>query len=150
MADQLVLRRQGAHLVAPSQAWADLLMQLPEGVDLNVKATKARSIKQLGTYWGALDWVIKFGPEWIGKRWLTRDELSDALQIKVGFVKQIASPICRETVFTIPASKNFTECSQQKFNEYFNKVQDALAEWCEYDAVEMYFKWMAERKRGKA
>jgi hypothetical protein len=150
MADELILQREGNHLVAPTQDWADLLAEFPPNVDLKVRITRARSNKQLGTYWGLLDWVIKFGPEWIGQRWLSKYELSDALQIKVGFTRPIASPLSRDVWVDVPKSKNFTECRQAAFNTYFNKVQDVLTEWCKYIPLDLYLNWMADRQRGAA
>lgn len=142
------MRRQGPRLECPSQDWADLLCELPEGVDLKVKATRARSIKQLGTYWGLLSFVIEHGPEWIGQRWPTRDELSDALQIEVGFVRQIGlRGLPAGCTYAVPASKSFAECSQERFNQFFNSVQTVLYGWCEFDPVPTYKQWMAERKR---
>lgn len=142
------MRRKGHRLECPSMDWADLLEQLPEGVDLNVKATRARSIKQLGTYWGVLQFAIDHGPEWIGKRWPTRDELSDALQLEVGFVRQIAlRGLPPGSVYAVPASKSFSECSQERFNQFFTAVQGVLYGWCEFDPVPTYKVWLASRRR---
>ncbi len=146
---KLVMRRKGANLEATSQDWADLLAELPQGVDLNVTVTRARSLPQLGTYWGLLSYMISDGPEKIGRSYATKDELSDALQLTVGFVRQIAIPGASMT-YAVPKSKSFTECSQARFNEYFNSVQAVLDEWCGYQALPSYMQWMEERKRGAA
>lgn len=151
MATKAVMHKEGQRLVPAGACWADMMEGIPQGVDLNVTVTQARSIPQLGTYWGALDWVIKNGPEWIGDRWLSRDELSDALQMEVGFVRPISHPAMpKGTVYNVPKSKSFSECSQKEFNTYFEAVQTTLVKWCNFDAVEAYLIWMAEREKGAA
>jgi len=85
---KLVLRRKGATLYAPSPEWADIMADLPEHVDLNVNASKARSHPQLGTYFGLLAWVCENVEA--ASPWPTRHELSDFVQLEVGFVRHIA------------------------------------------------------------
>jgi hypothetical protein len=82
------MQRRGQRLECVSPVWADLLEEFPQGVDLNVAITRARSLRQNGTYFGTLAWLISDGPERFAKTWLTKDELSDALQLEVGFVRQ--------------------------------------------------------------
>jgi hypothetical protein len=146
-----VLRRKGATLYAPSQDWADLLAELPEHVDLNVTATKARSLPQLGTYWGALDWAIK-NIEAISTYWLDKDSLSDFLQLEVGFVRHLAIPQPKgEPIYVrVPLSKSFAECSQDTFNRYFEAAGTKLAERAGYDVVAAYLDWMKQRERKAA
>lgn len=145
---KLVMRREGTRLVCPSQDWLDLLMELPEGPDLNVTATRARSISQLGTYWASLAFALEHGPEWMSKQWLSKDELSDALQIEVGFVNQIR--LGNGMTYGVPKSKSFAECGQDVFNAYFSKAADQLAVWCEFDAVRAYLDHMRQRGRRAA
>jgi hypothetical protein len=146
-----VLRRKGATLYAPSQDWADLLAELPEGVDLNVNATRARSLHQLGTYWGALDWAVK-NVDAIEKLWLNKDVLSDFLQLEVGFVRHIAIPqIEGDPIYVrVPLSKSFVECSQDTFNSYFEAVTIALAKRTGMDVVGLYLEEMKSRGRKAA
>jgi hypothetical protein len=143
---EIVMRRRGSTLECPDQGWADILCELPEGIDLNVKATRARSLKQLGTYWGLLSFVVEHGPEWIGNRWQTKDELSDALQLQVGFVRQISLRGLPEGItYAVPASKSFAECSQERFNRFFESVQAILSDWCGFDPVPAYQEWLRQR-----
>jgi hypothetical protein len=141
----ITMQRRGQRLECTSPAWADLLDEFPQGVDLNVAVTRARSQRQNGTYWGALAWLITDGPERIGKTWLTKDELSDALQLEVGFVRQIK--LANGLTYAVPRSKNFEECSQEVFNAYFDAAQVKLEEWCGYDAVSAYLEHMASRRK---
>jgi hypothetical protein len=143
--DKIILRREGSRLVPPSPDWADLLMTLPEGVDLNCAITRARSLPQLGTYWGSLRFALEHGPEWMSAQWLSYYELSDALQIEVGFVNQIK--LSNGSVIGVPKSKSFAECKQDVFNAYFNKAQDQLAIWCGFDVVTAYLDHMRQRPR---
>lgn len=143
--EKIVLRREGSRLVPPSADWADLLMELPEGVDLNCAITRARSVPQLGTYWGCLPFALHHGPEWMSAQWMSKDELSDALQIEVGFVNQIK--LANGSIIGVPKSKSFAECPQSTFNDYFNKAQIKLAEWCGFDVVEAYIDEMKARGR---
>jgi len=142
------MQRRGQRLECTSPVWVDLLEAVPEGVDLNVSITRARSNRQNGTYWGALAWLITDGPERIGKTWLTKDELSDALQLEVGFVRQIR--LANGLTYAVPKSKNFEECSQDTFNAYFEAAQRKLIEWCGYDPVAAYLEHMAGRLRRAA
>jgi hypothetical protein len=145
---KLVLRRKGATLYAPSQDWADLMAELPEGVDLNVSASKARSLSQLGTYWATLAFAIGHGPESLSQNWPGKDELSDFLQLEVGFVRHIAMPTEHGPIYVrVPASKSFGECSQERFNAFFQLAMDRLAKLCEFDVLEAYLRHMAERGR---
>jgi hypothetical protein len=137
---KLVMRREGTRLTCPSPDWLDMLMELPEGIDLNVNATRARSIPQLGTYWASLSFALEHGPEWVTKRWLTKDELSDALQLEVGFVNQIK--LGNGMLYGVPKSKSFSECSQDVFNAYFSRAADQLAQWCGFDVVRAYLNHM--------
>lgn len=141
---KLVMQREKLHLICPSQAWADMLLELPERIDLNVNATRARSLPQLGTYFGLLKWVCDNVDA--ARPWPSKDELSDFLQLEVGFVRQIAIPTPHGPVYArVPASKSFTECSQEKFNAYMQKALDRLTELCGYDPLPSYFEWMALR-----
>lgn len=141
---KLVMQREKYHLICPSQSWADMLVELPEGVDLNVNATRARSLPQLGTYFGLLQWVCENVDA--ARLWPSKDELSDFLQLEVGFVRQIGIPTPHGPVYArVPASKSFTECSQDKFNAYMQKALDRLTELCGYDPFPSYFAWMAQR-----
>lgn len=146
-----VLRRKGATLYAPSQDWADLLAELPEGVDLNVNATRARSLPQLGTYWGALTWAVQ-NIEAISQYWLDKDSLSDFLQLEVGFVRHLAIPQPKgDPIYVrVPLSKSFAECSQDTFNRYFEAACRKLNERADYDVVATYLDWMKQRARKAA
>lgn len=147
---KLVLRRKGATLYAPSQDWADLLAELPEHVDLNVTATKARSLPQLGTYWGVLTWVCANVEA--AEPWPTKDELSDWLQLEVGFVRHIAIPQPKGDLIyvRVPASKSFAECPQERFNTYFEAAHARLVKLCGYDPLPLYLEYLrakgAERR----
>lgn len=148
---RLVMRRKGLRLECPSEDWDMLLTELPESVDLNVVATKARSLSQLGTYWGLLSFVIEHGPEWIGRRWMTKDELSDALQLEVGFVRQISLRGLPEgSAYAVPASKSFSECSHEHFTKFFNLALDKLTAWCGYDPMPLYVEWLKVHGRRRA
>ena len=137
------MQRRGQRLECMSPVWADLLEQFPQGVDLNVAITRARSLRQNGTYWGTLAWLISDGPERFAATWLTKDELSDALQLEVGFVRQIR--LANGLAYAVPKSKNFEECGQDTFNAYFDVAQRKLIEWCGYDPVAAYLEHMAGR-----
>lgn len=147
---KLVLRRKGATLYAPSQDWADLLVELPEHVDLNVTASRARSLPQLGTYWGLLTWVCANVDA--AEPWPTKDELSDWLQLEVGFVKHIAIPQPKgePIYYRVPASKSFSECPQERFNAFFEAVLARLVDLCGYDPLPIYLEQLrakgAERR----
>jgi len=135
------MQRKGQRLECVSPVWADLLEEFPQNVDLNVAITRARSLRQNGTYWGTLAWLIADGPEWFAKTWLTKDELSDALQLEVGFVRQIK--LANGLTYGVPKSKNFEECSQVVFNTYFEAAQLKLTEWCKFNPVTVYLQHMA-------
>ena len=143
---KLVLRRKGHALHAPDQEWGALMEELPEGVDLNVSASRARSIPQLGTSWGLLSWVCQ-NAERVGDLYPTKDELSDALQLEVGFVRHIRiRGLPPGQTYAVPASKSFAECSQERFNRYFSAALDALTKWCGYDPLPEYMEWMRLRR----
>ncbi len=139
----LQMQRRGDRLECMSPIWADVLAEFPQGVDLNVAITRARSVRQNGTYWGLLPWALENGPEWMQQRWLGKDELSDALQLEVGFVRQIK--LASGLVYAVPKSKNFEECSQAVFNAYFEAADKKLTEWCGFDPLPLYLQHMAGR-----
>lgn len=132
----IVMRRKGHSLQAVSIAECDAMEGFPENVDLNVVVSRARSLRQNNTYWGLLKWVIDNGPEWIGKQWPEPDHMSDALQLELGYVRQISLP--NKMVYAVPESKSFSEMPQDKFNRYFEAVQIKLEQWCEYDPLPLY------------
>lgn len=136
---QVVLRRKGSSLHAPDAAWADLLSEFPEGVDINAKLTRARSIPQLATYWGTLKFALE-NSEQLSDAYATKNSLSDALQIAVGFTRPIGLPNAPGMVFPVPRSKSFSECSQHEFNAYMDLSMRQLNEWLGWDAVETYLK----------
>lgn len=144
---KLVLRRKGATLYAPSQDWADLLADLPEHVDLNVTAARARSLSQLGTYWGTLHWACQ-NIEAISTYWIDKDSLSNFLQLEVGFVDHVAIPQPKgdPIYIRVPKSKSFAECTQDTFNRYFSAAMDELALRGGYDVLGAYL----EHMRGRA
>lgn len=147
---KLVLRRKGATLYAPSQDWADLLAELPEHVDLNVTATRARSLPQLGTYWGLLTWVC--ANVGAAEPWPSKDELSDWLQLEAGLVRHIAIPIPDgdPIYYRVPASKSFAECSQERFNAFFEAAHNRLVKLCEYDPLPVYLEELRQRGQRRA
>lgn len=151
MMGKYVLRRKGLTLYAPSQDWADLLAELPENVDLNVSATRARSLSQLGTYWGTLNWTVQ-NVEAISNFWLDKDSLSDFLQLEVGFVRHIAVPQMKgdPIYIRVPLSKSFAECSQDQFTRYFDAAMTALSKRAGYDVLEHYLEDMRARGRKAA
>lgn len=143
---KLVLRRKGHALHAPDQEWGVLMVELPEGIDLNVTATRARSLSQLGTYFGLLSYVCQ-NVERVGALYPTKDELSDALQLEVGFVRHIRlRGLPPGSTYAVPASKSFAECTQERFNQYFSAALDALTVWCGRDPLPEYMEWMRQRR----
>jgi len=123
-----------------------MLAELPEGVDLNVTATRARSLPQLGTYWGLLKWVCDNVDE--AAPWPTKDELSDFLQLECGFVRHIAIPQGKQDpiYIRVPASKSFAECPQARFNQFFEAALARLVALCGYDPLPLYMEWMREKR----
>jgi len=145
MTATIQMQRRGDRLECTSPIWADMLDQFPQGIDLNVKITRARSVRQNATYWGLLGWVITNGPEWLSSQWPHADQLSDALQLETGYVRQIK--LANGMVYGLPESKSFEEMPQAKFNAYFEAAQIKLAEWCGYDPLPIYLTVMAGRRR---
>lgn len=139
----IVMQRTGDRLECTSPIWADMLDGTPEGVDLNVKITRARSVRQNATFWGLLGFVIDHGPEWIGQQWPQSDHLADALQLELGYVRQIK--LANGLTYGLPESKSFEEMPQAKFNAFFEAAQVKLTEWCGYDPLPYYKQWMEER-----
>jgi hypothetical protein len=144
--NKLVMRREGTRLYCPSQDWQELLLELPERVDLNVTATRARSLPQLGTYWGLLGWVV-LNVEGVSDNWL-----SDFLQLETGFVRHIAVPQPKsDPIYVrVPASKSFAECAQDRFNTYFEAALARLVKLCGYDPLPLYMDFMRQRGRRAA
>lgn len=140
----LQMHRIGHRLEIVSPVWADLLEEFPEKVDLNVSITRSRSLRQNGTYWGLLAFCVEHGPERISNSWPTKDELSDALQLECGFVRQLK--LANGLTYGVPASKNFEECSQDRFNKYFQAALVKLTEWCGFDPLPLYLQWMENRR----
>lgn len=140
------MQRRGQRLECMSPIWAALLDQIPQGVDLNVAITRARSLSQLGTYWGTLGWAVD-NIEAVSTLWLDKDCLSDFLQLEVGFVRHIAVPQMKgEAIYVrVPLSKSFSECSQDTFNRYFEASMVALNERAGMDVLHLYLEWMRER-----
>jgi hypothetical protein len=127
------MRRIGHNLVAAAEWDGEALEALPENTDLKVKITRARSVDQNSMYWGLLRRVVREGPEWMSNQWPTADELSDALQLELGFVNQIKLP--NGMVYGVPKSKSFENMSQTKFNTYFEAVLVKLNEWLGFEAT---------------
>lgn len=140
----IIMRRKGHALHCASQCEGDMIETFPEGCDLNVAVSRARSLRQNNTYWGLLKWVIENGPEWIGKKWPDKDHLSDALQIDLGYVRYVA--MVGGEVRAFPESKSFQEMPQDKFNAYFEAVQKRLIEMCKYDPLPLYLSRGKDRR----
>lgn len=132
----IIMRRRGHALHCISAEEGDMLATFPEGCDLNVSVSRARSLRQNNTYWGLLAWVIDNGPEWIGRKWPDKDHLSDALQLDLGYVRYVG--MFSGEVRAFPESKSFQEMPQDKFNRYFEAVQGLLTEMCGYDPLPLY------------
>lgn len=144
MAKTVVMRREGQKLTCVCPWEIEALEELPEGKDLNVKITQARSVRQNNTYWGLLKFVIENGPEFIGKYWPEPQHLSDALQLKTGFVRQSATLDGEIKIW--PQSKNFEEMPQDVFNRYFEAAHIELIAICDFDPLPLYL----SRKRSAA
>lgn len=136
MVKTVVMRREGQRLTCVCPWEIEALEELPEGKDLNVKITQSRSVRQNNTYWGLLKWVIDNGPEFIGKNWPETQHLSDALQLKLGYVRQSATLDGEIKIW--PQSKSFEEMKQDEFNRYFEAVQIELITLCKYDPLPVY------------
>ena len=136
MAQRIIMRRKGETLYSLNIAESEALTAFPENVDLNVIITKARSIRQNNTYWGVLGWVIENGPEWIGERWKTSQAFSDAMQVELGYVRQVAR--FNGELMAFPESKSFEEMSHENFTAYFKSVKEVLEMMCGYDPVVAY------------
>lgn len=129
------MERKGHTLQACREWDGEALESLPPGATLRVKITRARSVDQNSMYWGLLHRVVREGPEWMSKQWPTADHLSDALQLELGYVRQIRLP--NGMVYGVPESKSFAEMSQTKFNAYFEAVLIKLNEWLGYEATKL-------------
>lgn len=140
---KIQMQRKGHRLEIMSPVWADLLEAFPEGCDLNVAITRARSVRQNGTYWGLLQFVIDHGPEYISAKWPDKDQLSDALQLETGFVRQIS--LGNGLMYGVPEHKNFDDMPQDKFNRYFEAALGKLIQWCNYDPLPLYKQYLAEK-----
>lgn len=141
---KIQMRRKGDKLECFSPIWAELLSEFPECVDLNVSITRARSVRQNGTYWGLLNFVIDEGPEWISKKWPDKDQLSDALQIELGYVRQIS--LSNGLIYGVPEHKNFDDMAQEKFNKLFNATLVKITELCGYDPLPYYQQWLKDKR----
>lgn len=140
---KIQMQRRGHALHLTSPVWADILEAFPERCDLNVSITRARSIRQNGTYWGLLQFVIDHGPESISAKWPDKDQLSDALQLETGYVKQIS--LGSGLLYGVPEHKNFDDMAQEKFNRYFNAAMAKLIQWCNYDPLPLYKQYLADK-----
>lgn len=143
MANTIVMQREGDRLVT-GPAWVDLLHKVPEGVELRVRITRARSLPQNNTYWGLLQWVIDNGPEAIRKVWPEPELLSDALQYETGYVREVR--LSNGDVQITPMHKNFEDgMSQDQFNRYFDAAQILLTQWCGYSPLPLYLEYLREK-----
>ncbi len=127
--------RKGHNLIPASEWDGEMLETMPEGVDLKAKITRSRSVDQNAMYWGLLSRAVKEGPEWMSNQWPDAEHLSDALQLELGYVRQIKLP--NGMIYGVPQSKSFTEMSQTKFNAYFEQVLLKLREWLGFEPKEL-------------
>lgn len=139
----VTMHRSGHRLELTSPVWFDFLEEFPEKTDLNVSITRARSARQNGTYWGLLGYLATQGPEFITSRWPHAQQLSDAIQLETGYVRQIK--LAMGVLYSVPESKSFEEMSQAKFSAYFEAALTKLTEWCGYEPLPLYVAYLKHK-----
>lgn len=134
MTDVIHMRRRGHKLEAATAYDGELLELLPEGVSLNVRAAKARSIPFNGMYWAGLHKAVENLPDKFKVKFPTADKVHKALLIGCGYV---------ETVWTFagvpaitPDSTRFSKMSAHDFRTYFEMARPLLAKWLGWDVWE--------------
>lgn len=125
------MRRVGQRLEPVDQWSAEQLEALPAGVDLNVSATKARSLRQNGFYWVGLGIAVDNFDDELRSRYPTPYKLHKAFLVALGFV---------ETAWTMEGlpvisvdSTAFDNMKVEEFNEYFSRAMDKAEDWLGYN-----------------
>ena len=125
------MRRVGHKLEITSEVWVDMLEEYPEGVDLNVKITRARSVKQNGYYWVGLGIAQHNLSDAETLKWPTPRKIHKSLLVDLGYVETVWS---FSGVPSIQAdSTAFKNMKTEEFNTYFERARVMLTDHLGYD-----------------
>lgn len=121
------MKRVGHRLEVMDQWSAEQLESFPQGVELNVTATRSRSHRQNGFYWVGLGIAVgNFDDELKGK-YPTAQKLHKAFLVALGFTETVWT-FDGEPVITADSTA-FDNMSVEAFNLYFTSAQDKAERW---------------------
>jgi len=125
------MRRVGHRLELTSWVWVDMLEEHPEGADLNITITRARSVRQNGYYWKGLSIAQENLSDALTLKYPTKHKLHEAILMALGYVSTVWAFDGTPTIS--PDSTAFKNMTVKEFNTYFERARPVLSEWLGYD-----------------
>ncbi len=116
MSTEIVMRREGFHLVAVDQMGADDLQLIPSGKDLMITIRSPRNLRQFRLAW-ALATKVHEACDWLPDK----ESSMEWLKIKARHVKYLQDPRTK-MVAIVPKSIAFASLSQDAFKRVFDRM----------------------------
>lgn len=116
---EMVMRRSGDRLLPVTERDREMLLEIPDGMDLFVKASRPRSPRQHRLFMALLQLVVDNHPHY------TRPEqLLEWLKVRLGYVDETVWHDGR--VWFKTQSISFASMGQDKFKQFFTLSVDAI------------------------
>jgi hypothetical protein len=116
---EMVMRRSGDKLLPVTERDREMLLEIPDGMDLFVKASRPRSPRQHRLFMALLQLVVDNHPHY------TRPEqLLEWLKVRLGYVDETVWHDGR--VWFKTQSISFASMGQDKFKQFFTLSVDAI------------------------
>ena len=116
----IYVRRNGDKLVPITEWDRERLLDVPEGKDLSIKLSRARSTKQHRLFWSLMQIVVDNHPYY-----LRPEQLVEWLKLRLGYVEEIM--FHNGEMMTKLSSISFSSMGQIEFQEFFNKALYVIA-----------------------
>jgi hypothetical protein len=117
--DAIIMRRKGAKLEPVTEVDRELLLLIPEGADITVRASRSRSPKQHRLFWSLLQLVVDNHDYY--KR---PEQLLEWMKVRLGYVEET---IWHDgQVWFKTKSISFAAMGQDQFRQFFTMAVDLI------------------------
>jgi len=130
-----MVRKTGGTL-SPVTAWdAELLADLPNGMEFDLVRRSRRSVPHCNMYFAQLSLIVK-----ATEAWATADHMHEWVKLKLGYVRAILDQNGKVVGMTVD-SVAFDKMDQAAFNVFYEKAARLIAEEMGIDLADVVPGW---------
>lgn len=119
MGEVIYVRRRGAKLEPCSLLDEEVMQEFPEGKDLSITISRARSTRQHRFFWALLQKICDNH-----KDYHRAEQLLLWLKVRLGYVEEVR--FHNDKVWWVAQSISFNAMGQDEFRKFFNAALDVI------------------------